>query len=308
MASQRAGKKRKVVEIPIPASQSQEEELSGNGELSGRIEDEGESEDEISYSSESEELNEDDEEIDSDEIPPSESEGEEDIRQQIRDLKTNRRPSTPPENLMGSETGHDIASFSAETPMKPLTNVALKDGPGYTIEVDANGKPRYVYGDIEANYDSDDSDAQIPNNTIGNIPLSYYDAYPHIGYDINGRRIARPAQGAALDSLLDSIDIPQGWTGLTDPNTGKPMQLNVEELEVLKKLTRNEAPGDGYDPYPDMVEYFTGKGMEETMPISGAPEPKRRFVPSMHEHKRVMKMVKAIKEGRIKLLKSLKVC
>ncbi|KAK0880023.1 Ribosome biogenesis protein erb1, partial [Friedmanniomyces endolithicus] len=36
------------------------------------------------------------------------------------------------------------------------------------------------------------------------------------------------------------------------------------------------------------------------MPLSGAPEPKRRFVPSMHEHKRVMKMVKAIREGRIK--------
>ncbi|RMY78934.1 hypothetical protein D0864_09190 [Hortaea werneckii] len=46
-----------------------------------------------------------------------------------------------------------------------------------------------------------------------------------------------------------------------------------------------------------MVYYFTGK--EEVMPLSAAPEPKRRFVPSSHEHRRVMKMVKAIKEGRI---------
>lgn len=35
------------------------------------------------------------------------------------------------------------------------------------------------------------------------------------------------------------------------------------------------------------------------MPLSAAPEPKRRFLPSKHEQKRVMKLVKAIKEGRI---------
>lgn len=35
------------------------------------------------------------------------------------------------------------------------------------------------------------------------------------------------------------------------------------------------------------------------MPLSSAPEPKRRFLPSKHEQKRVMKLVKAIKEGRI---------
>lgn len=46
-----------------------------------------------------------------------------------------------------------------------------------------------------------------------------------------------------------------------------------------------------------MVEYFTSK--TEVMPLSAAPEPKRRFIPSKHEAKRVMKIVKAIREGRI---------
>jgi len=45
------------------------------------------------------------------------------------------------------------------------------------------------------------------------------------------------------------------------------------------------------------VEYFTG--IEEIMPLSAAPEPKRRFLPSKHEAKRVMKIVRAIREGRI---------
>lgn len=35
------------------------------------------------------------------------------------------------------------------------------------------------------------------------------------------------------------------------------------------------------------------------MPLSAAPEPKRRFLPSKHEAKRVMKIVRAIREGRI---------
>lgn len=167
----------------------------------------------------------------------------------------------------------------------------------YTIAEDANGNPRYVYKDIDTAYASDDSDAPATTNTIGNIPLSFYDSYPHIGYDINGKKIARPAKGEALDALLDSIDVPKGWTGLTDPATGKPLQLSQEELEILRKIQMNEVPEDGYDPYPAMVEYFSGK--LEVMPLSAAPEPKRRFVPSKHEAKRVMKIVRAIREGRI---------
>lgn len=167
----------------------------------------------------------------------------------------------------------------------------------YTITEDANGNPRYIYKDIDTAYASDDSDAPATTNTIGNIPLSFYDSYPHIGYDINGKKIARPAKGEALDALLDSIDVPKGWTGLTDPATGKPLQLSQEELEILRKIQMNEVPEEGYDPYPAMVEYFSGK--LEVMPLSTAPEPKRRFVPSKHEAKRVMKIVRAIREGRI---------
>ena len=171
------------------------------------------------------------------------------------------------------------------------------DEPNYTITRSADGGLRFIYNEIDPVYDSDDSDAPATTNTIGNIPLSFYDAYPHIGYDVNGKKISRPAKGEALDALLDSIEIPKGWTGLTDPATGKPLELTAEELDVLKRIQLNEVPEDGYDPYPPTIEYFTSK--TEQMPLSAAPEPKRRFVPSKHEAKRVMKLVKAIREGRI---------
>ncbi|KAI1428165.1 BOP1NT domain-containing protein [Xylaria sp. FL1777] len=171
------------------------------------------------------------------------------------------------------------------------------DRPNYRIEEDANGGIRYVYDEIDPVYDSDDTDAQGPTNTIGNIPLSFYDSYPHIGYDINGKKILRPATGEALDSLLDSIELPEGWTGLTDPETGKPLNLSREELELLRRVQMKEVPEEGYDMYPDTVEWYTSH--VEQFPLSAAPEPKRRFVPSKHEAKRVMKLVKAIREGRI---------
>ncbi len=167
----------------------------------------------------------------------------------------------------------------------------------YTITEDANGEPRYIYNDIDPVYDSDDSDAPATSNTIGNIPSSFYDTYPHIGYDINGRKIARPAKGEALDALLDSIEVPRGWTGLTDPATGKPLELSQQELELLKRIQMNEVPEEGFDPYPATIEYFTSR--TEIMPLSAAPEPKRRYIPSKHEAKRVAKIVRAIREGRI---------
>jgi len=170
-------------------------------------------------------------------------------------------------------------------------------GANHTVIEDANGNPRYSYNNIDPVYDSDDSDAPATTNTIGNIPSSFYDSYPHIGYNINGKKISRPAKGEALDQLLDSIDVPRGWTGLTDPATGKPLELSQEELEVLKQIQMNEIPEEGYDPYPATIEYFTSK--TEIMPLSAAPEPKRRFIPSKHEAKRVMKIVRAIREGRI---------
>jgi len=170
-------------------------------------------------------------------------------------------------------------------------------GANHTVIEDANGNPRYIYNNIDPVYDSDDSDAPATTNTIGNIPSSFYDSYPHIGYNINGKKISRPAKRETLDQLLDSIDVPRGWTGLTDPATGKPLELSQEELEVLKRIQMNEIPEEGYDPYPATIEYFTSK--TEIMPLSAAPEPKRRFIPSKHEAKRVMKIVRAIREGRI---------
>jgi ribosome biogenesis protein ERB1 len=63
--------------------------------------------------------------------------------------------------------------------------------------------------------------------------------------------------------------------------------LTAEELDIIQRLQRGENPDGDYNPYEPMVEWFTGKGKEEVMPLSAAPEPKRRWVPSKWEKQKV---------------------
>ncbi|PWY83301.1 BOP1NT-domain-containing protein [Aspergillus sclerotioniger CBS 115572] len=280
MNASKLSKKRKAVtrDVEEEAGVFSGDELNVgdiNGALSDNANelssDEEDSEVELIDDFSDEENDDEEEELDSDEIP---SDGEEPL---------NKKAGTPAADLEVPTNDESSSEEEAEV--------------NFRIEKDANGNDRYIYDEINPDDNSDYSDIEENANTIGNIPLSFYDQYPHIGYDINGKKIMRPAKGEALDALLDSIEIPKGFTGLTDPSTGKPLELSQDELELLRKVQMNEIPAEGYDPYEPLMEWFSNK--QEVMPLSAAPEPKRRFVPSKHEAKRVMKIVKAIREGRI---------
>lgn len=229
-------KKRKAVTRDVPESSDVESEAEfGDGLLDGILS-QSEDDSETSGEEEENEVEEDEEDVDdlsdfdSDEIP-SDDEAEEEDGGLVKSNGTKAISTTSAVEQPSLEQDHD-------------------EQPNYTVVKDANGGERYVYDEIDPVYDSDDSDAAAATNTIGNIPLSFYDSYPHIGYDINGKKIMRPAAGEALDALLDSIEVPKGWTGLTDPATGKPRNLSQEELEILRRIQKNELTEEGYDPYP----------------------------------------------------------
>ena len=98
---------------------------------------------------------------------------------------------------------------------------------------------------------------------------------------------------------MANVEDPSAWMSVQDSALQQQVQLTDKELDIIRRLERGENPDGDYDSYQDTIEWFTGPGMERIMPLSGAPEPKRRFVPSKWEHKKVMKIVKAIREGRI---------
>ncbi|CAR28294.1 ZYRO0F00616p [Zygosaccharomyces rouxii] len=219
-------------------------------------------------------------------------EEEDDDEAELNKLLAQEEGEDEDEEYNSSDFSDDTASMTDKLSGVKLDTIA--DPNIYTKYAD--GAPRVMKPEIEPKYDSDDSDTET-HNTIGNIPLSAYDEMPHIGYDINGKRIMRPAKGSALDQLLEQIELPEGWTGLLDKDSGASLNLTGEELELISKLQKNEQTDENINPYEPLVDWFTRH--EEVMPLSAAPEPKRRFVPSKNEAKRVMKIVRAIREGRI---------
>jgi ribosome biogenesis protein ERB1 len=99
--------------------------------------------------------------------------------------------------------------------------------------------------------------------------------------------------------LTNRLDLDPIRTTAEDKLLQKQVQLSDKELDIIRRLERAENPDAGFDNYEPTIEWFTGKGNEMVMPLTSRPEPKSRFVPSKWEHKKVMKIVKAIREGRI---------
>ena len=41
--------------------------------------------------------------------------------------------------------------------------------------------------------------------------MHWYDDLPHIGYDMNGKKVLRPARGDELDKFLETVEDPDSW-------------------------------------------------------------------------------------------------
>lgn len=49
-------------------------------------------------------------------------------------------------------------------------------------------------------------------NTVGNIPMEWYKDFPHIGYDLDGKKIYKPIRNKdELDEFLDKMENPDYW-------------------------------------------------------------------------------------------------
>ena len=53
-----------------------------------------------------------------------------------------------------------------------------------------------------------DSDEEGVLNAVGDIPTEWYRDFPHIGYDLEGKRVLKPASGDQLDKFLEGMEDP----------------------------------------------------------------------------------------------------
>ncbi|VDP12792.1 unnamed protein product [Onchocerca flexuosa] len=57
----------------------------------------------------------------------------------------------------------------------------------------------------------DSSDEEDLRNTIGNIPIEWYDDFKHIGYDKDGKQIDSAEKKDGMEEFLDRMDDPNYW-------------------------------------------------------------------------------------------------
>lgn len=152
---------------------------------------------------------------------------------------------------------------------------------------------------VQAVEESDSSEDEVaPRNTIGEVPLEWYKEEEHIGYDISGKKIRKHSRKDKIDSFLARVDDSKNWRKIYDEYNDEEVELTKEETKLIRRLLKGKTPHAEVDPYAPYVDWFEWK--DKGHPLSNAPEPKRRFVPSKWEQKKVVKYVRAIRKGWIK--------
>ncbi|KAI5738947.1 hypothetical protein M8J77_013036 [Diaphorina citri] len=146
--------------------------------------------------------------------------------------------------------------------------------------------------------ETDTSDEEDIRNTVGNIPMNWYDDLPHLGYDWSGKKIMKPEQSDQLDDFLSKMENPNFWRSVKDPQTGQNVVLSDADIQLIKNIRNNKYPDPEYNEYAPWVDWFSSEVMK--MPLNRAPDHKRSFIPSKSEAALVSKFVYSLKMGRMK--------
>ncbi|XP_017229518.1 ribosome biogenesis protein BOP1 homolog [Daucus carota subsp. sativus] len=146
--------------------------------------------------------------------------------------------------------------------------------------------------------ESDSSeDEAAPRNTIGDVPLKWYEDEEHIGYDISGKKLKKKEKQDKLESFLERADL-KNWRKIYDEYNDEEVEITPKEAKIIRRLLKGKAPHAEFDPHAPYVDWFAWDGAKH--PMSNAPEPKRRFIESKWEHKKIVKLIRAIRNGYIK--------
>lgn len=101
----------------------------------------------------------------------------------------------------------------------------------------------------ENEYDCDSSDEEDIRNTVGNIPMKWYDEYDHIGYDWEGKKILKPEKGDELDNFLKRMEDPDFWRTIKDPQTGQDVVLQEDDIDLIVRIQKQKIPDVQFDEY-----------------------------------------------------------
>ncbi|CAD7015168.1 ribosome biogenesis protein BOP1 homolog [Ceratitis capitata] len=273
--------------VPSENSDDDDEEASGEEEEINEsdIED-------ISGEEEADDNDDDDDDEDgiSDEEPISSKESNIKVSSNNKEIKkTKRAEKNKPNDLNTAKKALEAQNAKTNESLNNLKN-ELNDKE--QIAAAPANKAEYE--------DSDTSDEEDIRNTVGNIPMHWYDEYKHIGYDWDAKKIIKPPKGDQIDDFLRKIEDPDFWRSVKDPQTGQEVVLTDADIELIKRINSSRVPNPEHNEYEPWIEWFTSE--VERMPIKNVPDHKRSFLPSSSERKKVSRMVHALKMGWMKTM------
>ncbi len=153
-------------------------------------------------------------------------------------------------------------------------------------------------GGDESGYSSSEDERMV--NTVGNVPMEWYEHEEHIGYDREGKKILRKtSKQDRIDSWLSGNDDKAGWRTVYDEVNDEKVKLTPKEVDILTRVADGKFPHSDFDQYAPMLrmKQHVAGGIH---PLINPTEPKARFVPSKWEAKAVVKIVRAMRRGDIK--------
>lgn len=212
---------------------------------------------------------------------------------QIRELVAKRKIERVQQAAVSADIKENLRQ-SDDGYLKTLERVDKLD----LSKIDEPGTSGEVSKIVEYEDDGDSSDEEDIRNTVGNIPLHWYDEYKHIGYDWDGKKIIKPPQRDQIDDFLKKMEDPNFWRTVKDPQTGQDVVLSEDDIQLIKKIMKQRNPEQSFDDYAPWVEWFTSE--VEKMPIRNIPDSKQSFLPSKIEKKQVGRLVHSLKMGWMK--------
>jgi ribosome biogenesis protein ERB1 len=226
--------------------------------------------------------------------------------EEIEDSSSDEEENDDLEAELPSDSEHNSSDDGSEEINEAITDyyeaVAARQGKNASGDNDQPPSPRPITANDNNEDDpaSDSSEDERPNtNTVGQVPLEWYNEEEHIGYDIDGNKIIKKGRRDALQRFLARADSAgRELRTVYDEYNDEEIVLTKEELAMIQRIRQGKFPHTEANPFEPENDWFTRN--VEVMPLSGAPEPKRRFIPSKWEEMKVVKLVRALRKGWIK--------
>lgn len=137
--------------------------------------------------------------------------------------------------------------FNIRTKKSPTALQALKS------ELADGTKPK----EEDDEYNNDTSDEEDIRNTVGNIPMHWYDEYKHIGYDWDAKKIIKGPKGDQLDDFLKRMEDPNFWRTVKDAQTGQDIIISEADIELIKRINSQKIPDAAYNDYAVSLKLTT---------------------------------------------------